>query len=134
MAISLPAGLGLADDANRIEVTRVVIGGNVSKYDPVSLVTATEVTTSDVDTKDRATVFGVALHSAIVGENVRILIFGIITDVIFTYPLNATLYNSSQGPISTIATTIVNEYFCGVGKSNGAGSILVEPTLPTKVT
>ena len=125
---------GTADDANRIEVTRVVNGLAISKYDPVSLVTATEVVTADVDTKDRATIFGLALHAASPGEDIRILIFGMISDPVFTYPLNDVLYNSSAGPISLVATTIVGEFFTPIGKSNGAGSILVDPGKPTEVT
>ena len=133
MAIALPTGGGSADDANRIEVTRLVNGSPVSKYDPVSLLTATEVITSNVDTKDKATVFGVALHDAGVGEEVRILIFGMISDPVFTFPLNIPLFQSALGPISSQATTIVGEFFCEIGKSNGVGSILVKPTLPVEV-
>lgn len=133
MAISLPVSGGSADDANRIEVTRTVNGIAVTKYEPVSLVSATDVIPSNVDTRNNATVFGVALHDAAIGEDVRILIFGMITDPVFTYPLNDTLYNSALGPLALIATTIVGEFFCSVGKSNGAGSILVEPGKPTEV-
>jgi len=125
---------GTADDANRIEVTRIVDGTAVSKYDPVSLISATDVIPTNVDTRNNATCFGVALHNAVIGEEVRILIFGMISDVVFTYPLNAPLYNSIAGALSLVPTTIVGEYFCQVGKSNGTGSILVEPGKPTEVT
>lgn len=125
---------GTADDANRIEVTRVVNGSSIAKYDPVALVTATDVTTASVLTKDLATVFGLALHAADPGEDVRILIFGMVSDAVFTYPLNDVLYNSLAGPISLVATTIVGEFFTPIGKSNGAGSILVDPGKPTEVT
>lgn len=124
---------GTADDADRIEVTRQVNGGSIAKYEPVALVTANEVATADVDTKDHATVFGLALHAANTGEDIRILIFGMISDPVFTFALNVPLFQSSTGAISATATTVVGEFFCKIGKSNGTGSILVAPQLPTEV-
>ena len=125
---------GSADDANRIEVTRKVDGVAVTKYDPVALITATEVIPSNVDTLNNATVFGLALEDAAIGQDVRILIFGIVSDSFFTFPLNDPLFNSVSGAISATATTIVGEFFCQIGKSNGLGSILVDPSKPTEVS
>ena len=132
MAELLPLPSPTADDANRLVVVRIADGA-IALNDPVYLVTNDTVSTAGVSTRQEATVFGIALEAANDGDALRVLIFGNHADPSFTFTLNAPLFNSALGPISTQSTTIVGEFFCRIGKSNGPGSIFVSPEAPTEV-
>ena len=118
--------------SERLEVDRVATGA-IAIYDPVSLVSSTNVSTSGVSSDSSARVFGIALSAANNGETLTILMFGNIEDPAFTFALNKSLFQSLAGPISDQSTTIVGEFFCLVGRSNGTGSIFVNPGIPTEV-
>lgn len=118
--------------AERLEVTRTAVGA-IPLYSPVRLVTADTVSVANVDTRINATVYGIAIESKLTGEDVKILLMGNLEDPSFTFGLNDGLFQSAAGPISDQSTTIVGEFFCRIGKSNGTGSIFVNPELPIEV-
>jgi len=119
--------------AKRLEITRVAAGA-ITKFAPVRLDVSNEAWTAGVSSEIEATVIGVALNDAAIGEDVLILLFGNLEDVTFTHALSILLFQSSVGPISENATTIVGEWFCIIGKSNGTGAIFINPEAPVEVT
>lgn len=132
MAIAVKTTSTSSDAATRLQTTRIA-SEPITELTPVSLSSATEVFTANTSSRDRATVMGVALNSANVGEVVTILIYGYLSDPLISFPLNVPLFNSSTGAVSQQATTIVGEFFCEVGRSNGNNSVLVDPKLPVEV-
>lgn len=118
--------------AKRLEIDKLATG-SVAFLDLVTLVSTTHVETSNVDTKQNATVFGLALNAAIDGELVRVLLFGHFEDVSLTFALNESLFQDASGSLTSIATTIVGEYWSRVGRSYGPGSIFIDPEAPIEV-
>lgn len=118
--------------AERLEVSRIAVGA-VLQFSPVRLVTKDSVEVANVDTLAKATVYGVALTTVANGESVSILLMGNLEDPSFAFGLNVGLFQSALGPISAQSTTIVGEFYCRIGKSNGAGSIFVQPEVPVEV-
>lgn len=119
--------------AERLERTRVAAGA-ITKFDPVRLNLSNEVLTASVISEAEATVFGVALNDAALGEDCLVLLFGSLEDVSFAFDLSVGLFQSALGPISNQSTTIVGEWFCRIGKSNGTGAIFINPEAPVEVT
>jgi len=118
--------------AKRLEIDKIATG-SVDFLDLVTLISTTNVKTSSVDTKQNATVFGLALNSAINGAVVRVLLFGHLEDVSLSFALNESLFQNSLGKLTGTATTIVGEYWSRVGRSYGSGSIFIDPEPPIEV-
>lgn len=87
MAIALKTTSASSDSATRLQTTRLAAEPIVA-FNPVALSSATEVVNSNTSSRARATVMGVALNSANVGEVVTILIYGYLSDPAISFPLN----------------------------------------------
>lgn len=118
--------------ANRLEINKIATGP-VGYLQLVTLISTTNVSISGVDSRENATVFGLALNSAIDGEVVRILLFGHYDDPLLTFGLNESLFQDMNGDLTTVATTIVGENWARVGRSYGDGSVFISPESPVEV-
>lgn len=118
--------------ANRLEIDKIATGA-VGYLQLVTLISPTNVSISNVDNRENATVFGMALNDAVDGEVVRILLFGHYDDALLAFGLNESLFQDKDGNLTTVATTIVGEHWSRVGRSYGDGSIFISPESPIEV-
>jgi hypothetical protein len=124
----------MAGESASLVITRVA-GEVITLGDCVSASSvAGEVILSTYNTtENKAKVLGVALESKAANQNIRVLVLGIITDSIFNvFSPNDILFLDEDGAITDIRPTTNNLTI--VGKALGLGEVLVNPTLPVRLT
>lgn len=106
----------------------IVVPGDVVKAD-----SDTHVSLSSFDlTLDSATSLGVAITSGNIGDNIIIMILGVVTLPVFNiFTVNSILFLDSLGAISDVRP--INGYLTTIGKALGGGSIMVQVGNPTKL-
>lgn len=111
----------------RIQQT-FVAGENISALRCVQIVN-NQVFLCDNNTNfEKAIVSGVALTSALTGNDVIVVLSGEIDDSSFSFSPNELLYLTNNGIISSVANT--TGFLTVIGKSLGGNKILVEIDQP----
>lgn len=83
-------------------------------------------------TQAKATVHGVAISNAAIGENVLVVLMGRIVNSIYNiFPVNKILYVDIDGGITDVRQT--NGYLTPIGRSLGGGAIMVQVGYPSRV-
>lgn len=83
-------------------------------------------------TYEEATVIGVTLTAATLGNQVEVLLFGLLEDASFTFPNNVPLFLTAGGTI-TDSAPVAGEFFVRIGRSQGTGAIFVDIEEPTEL-
>lgn len=100
----------------------------VSEGELVRAIGTSKVQPADANTTaSDATVLGLALNDALVGENVSVLVLGIVSDPSYSvFPINSQLFLDLDGAITDDRPTQPSRKFLTeVGKSLGNGEILI---------
>jgi len=92
----------------------------ISAMKLVYLTSPTEVGVGSSTTYEKALIAGVALNAASTGQDVEVLMFGLVADAVFSYSVNEVLFLSSSGSITNVAP--VTGYSVIIGKGLGAGN------------
>lgn len=108
---------------------RKICGEDMSRLRAVSLVDSDTIFLSDKDT--RPVVDGLLIEDGLTGERKTVVMFGIVEDVSFGWPLKATLYLGDNGVITTTFPT--SGYMVVIGKSLGNGAIFIDIQEPEAV-
>lgn len=118
--------------ASSLQLVRTAQSAIVSG-DAVKAVSSTHVAPADYNnTLSDATVLGIATSSANPGEQVTVVVLGIITFPIFNiFPVNTILFLDEAGGITDVRP--VSGYLTIVGKSLGGGAVMVTIGTPTQV-
>lgn len=95
-----PGTVGVAEFAGALKVTRIA-ADTITIGDAVYAVSSTTVDLADFNgALAEAMVFGFALNAATAGQNVDVLILGVLTDPIFSvFSINSPLFLDSAGGI-----------------------------------
>lgn len=96
---------------------------NIAQFQLVTAVSSTEVILSSNLNAGTAKVLGIALEAGTSGDDIRILLFGLLEDPFFAFPLNDNLYLDNTGNIVNVEPTTPGEYITEIGYSLGTGSI-----------
>lgn len=118
--------------ANRLEIDKIA-SGSIGYLQLVTLIDNDTVEVAGVDSRQKATIFGLALNTASDGDLVRILLFGHYEDVSLNFSLHENLFQDMNGNLTTTASTIVGEYWTRIGRSYGNGAIFISPEPPVEV-
>lgn len=119
--------------ATSLVITRIA-SENILRGDALTATTSNHVGLADNELGlSDASVLGVALEDASVGEEVEILILGIMSDVLFSgFAVNALLFLDSSGGITDEKpSTLPKKYLTIIGKSLGGTEILVNVSTPS---
>lgn len=128
------SGSTVVESTKRLQVVKtanedLVIGDSVKMDD------ANSCSKSGVDTRENASVVGLCVSDALSGEDVTILLLGLIDNPVFlSIPFGVSVFQNNSGGVTINATTIVGEFWTRIGKSYGNGVILVGPEEPVEVT
>ncbi len=108
-------------EAKRLSITKKATHNisalKVLKFDSSDYVS---YATSNTTFED-ATAIGISLTAATTGNDVEILLFGVLEDPFFSFPVNAGVYLTTSGGLSD--TPPVSGYLSKVGNSLGTGAI-----------
>lgn len=99
---------------------------NISQFDLVRLVSNNEVAKGSSDSADEAKISGIALNSASAGEDVTFVMFGVVEDNSFNFPLLSKLFLQSNGTLGTTAPSTSGQYVVASGESLGTGAIFIK--------
>ena len=102
---------------------------NVSALKALYLDTNTTCRHASNVSEIEGTVIGIALNSAIIGGNVRILVFGLLDDPFFNFTLNDRIFLGTNGEL--INYQPVSGVLTGIGYGLGSGSIQISIDKPT---
>ena len=113
-----------------------IASGTILRGDLVRASTLNHVTIADsASTVEDAYVLGAALNDADDGEDVEVLILGIISDPIFSvFAVNSTLFLDESGGVTDVRPTKpTKNYSTIIGKSLGGNELLVNIFPPTQL-
>ena len=99
---------------------------NIAKFDLVTLFDETRVKKAGIDSYLDAVVAGVAINSANIGQDVEFIIFGVIEDPSFSFPIKEPLFLNSTGNITNTPHSTSGKFLSKIGKSYGNGAIFIE--------
>ena len=128
----LPAAAGAVESATKLKITRIaqedILTGEV-----VRAFSSTHVSLATGDsTKAEAMVLGVADNDALIGQDVDIILLGVVTDAEFSvFTLNDPLFLDINGNVTNTKRT--TGYHVDVGKSLGGSDILFNPGVPAVI-
>ncbi len=128
----IDASLIPAAPASSLQLTRIAQEA-ITKGDNVYSVSNTHVGVADYNlTLAKAMVLGVAANDALAGENVLVVVLGVINDSIFNiFAVNRPLYLDAAGGMTDEKPTA--GYLVPVGKSLGSGYIIINPGYPSRL-
>jgi len=96
--------------------------------------TATTVTlATSQGTYTDARVIGLALNSALVGEVVEVMLFGIASHPSFNFSINEPLFLTTGGAFSSTAPSVTGQFIVEVGFALGLGEINLAITSPVEI-
>lgn len=110
---------------SKFSLTRIA-HENISRFDLVTLFSQTEVKKANADSYADAVVAGVAINNANAGQDVEFIVFGIIEDPSFNFPIKEPLFLSETSTITNTAITDVGKYLSKIGRSYGSGAVFVD--------
>ena len=119
-----------AESATKLKVTRTA-GEDILASEIVRASSATEVllATGDTSNKEEAQVFGVAEADALLGEDVDIILLGVITDSAFSvFNVNDPLFLDADGGITNVKR--LSGFHVPIGKALGGDDILFQAANP----
>lgn len=99
---------------------------NINQFDMVRLVSSTHIAKGTSSNSTGAKISGIAMNSAIAGNQVTVVMFGIIEDASFTFPLLSKLFLQSDGTLGLVAPSLSGEYVVASGESLGTGAIFIK--------
>lgn len=112
-----------SDSAKRLEVIKIA-GESFSALKLVRLVDSESVLLADKAIYDNSIVLGVSLNAASIGNDVTVLVYGILEDPFFNFSPNELLFLGDNGEITNINSLSGNRTIIGHGL--GAGAIMVK--------
>jgi uncharacterized protein YlzI (FlbEa/FlbD family) len=115
-----------ADSQNLQEVKEY--SENISALKLLSPTSSNEVKVASTDTFENATVMAVAIFAGSTSNNLKVHLFGKLSDPSFNFPVNDVLFLSDLGNITNIVPS--GAYLTRVGYSLGIGAIFFNPTTP----
>ena len=121
-----------AEGAVKLELS-LIATSSISKLDLVKLDSNTHCSRANFTSSQNASVIGVALNSAIGGNTVKVLLFGILEDPSLLFALNDLLFLKSDSTITDIGTSTTGDFLVVVGKSLGTGAIFVNVSTPEEI-
>ena len=122
--------------ATSLQVNRIanvqIFAGECVKSDSITNVS---LATNDGLSSD-AIVLGIAANDANVGENVVVVIMGVITNTAYNiFSLNSVLFLDQNGGITDVRPVFpAANFLTPIGKSLGGGSIFAQIELPTQLS
>ena len=121
-----------AISATKLKITRIAQEA-ITVSEVVKAFSSTQCALATGDTiKADAMVLGIADNSAAIGEDVDIILLGVVTDAIFSvFTLNDPLFLDEDGGITNVKRT--SGFHVAVGKSLGGNDILFQSSLPTVI-
>jgi len=99
----------------------------------IRLETSSTVSKATIDSYTNAKVIGIALNDGVMGEKIRILLFGVAEDASFTFAINEPLFLQSDSTIGLTAPIASGEFITEVGQSLGTGSIFINVSNPIEI-
>jgi len=105
----------------------------VVKLECIRMDSQTTVRTATNDTYTNAKVTAVALNSGNTGALITCLLFGILEDPSFNFPMNEPLFLQDNGTIGITAPTTVGKFITDIGYSLGTGAIFINIKNPIEI-
>ena len=106
---------------------------SIVTWDLIRLETSSSVSKATIDSYTNSKVIGIALNDGIIGEKIRILLFGVAEDVGFTFAINEPLFLQSDSSVGLTAPAASGEFITEVGQSLGSGSIFINVSNPIEI-
>jgi len=116
----------------KLGVTRIA-SEDIAQFSLVRLVSSTHVANGSSDTELESKISGIALNAALTGENVDFVMFGIIEDASFVFPLLAKLFLQSNGTLGLVPPSAVGQFIVVTGESLGTGAVFVNIQEPEEI-
>ena len=123
------------NSATSLQVTRTALE-EIFSGECVMSSSASEVRLATNDqTVDKALVLGIAVNHALPGENVTVVIMGVINNSNYSaFTLNSPLFLDSNGGITDVRPVLpTSKYLLQVAKSLGSNSIFIQIETPTQL-
>jgi len=108
--------------------TKLIASETISALRLVYQTSPSEAGLADYQNASKKDAVGIALTSATVGNEVVVLYFGRVVDAFFNFPLNDSLFLGNNGIVTNVPP--VSDYSVRIGKSLGAGAILIKIERP----
>lgn len=105
----------------------------IEKFELVRMDTQTTVSVGSLNDYSSAKVTAIALNGGNPGALITGLIFGVLDDVIFDFPINEPLFLQADGTIGLTAPSASGEFITKIGYSLGTGSIFITITDPIEI-
>lgn len=123
---------GSADDAAKTIIKKICTE-TITQFSIVRLVSSTQTSLASIETYVRAKAVGIALQSGIIGDQIRILTFGILEDPSFNFTLNEPIFLDTNGVISQIPPIATTLFELNIGQSLGVGAIEIKVGEPKEI-
>lgn len=117
----------------KLGLTRIA-SEDIAIFELVRLISSTHVAKGSSDSEAESKISGMALNNASAGGNVTFVMFGVVEDASFTFPLLSKLFLQSDGTIGTTAPGVLGDFVVSSGESLGSGAIFVNIQEPEEIT
>jgi hypothetical protein len=98
----------------------------ITQFDLVNLDSQNTGVVAGVDNYNDAVVAGLSLDNAAIGQQFRIVVFGVFEDPSFNYTVNSPLFLDTDGTITDTPISTVGKFLTKIGKSYGTGAIFID--------
>ena len=105
----------------------------INQFDIVRLVSSELVAKGSSNSSSEAKVQGIAMNSGDTGDDINFIMFGVIEDPAFSFPLLAKLFLSTTGTITTTPPIASGQYVVSLGESLGTGAIFIKIEEPEAI-
>lgn len=113
------------ESTSKLGLTRIA-SEDIAQFQMVRLVSSTHVAIGSNDTALESKISGIAINSALAGEEVTFIMFGIIEDASFSFPLLVKLFLNSDGTLGVNPPAVIGKSIVVSGESLGSGAIFIK--------
>lgn len=121
-----------SDFAKRVAATYIA-GEAISLGDLVRLDSSTHAFKAVTDSYVESKVIGIALNSASLSNNVKVLLFGVYEEAGLAFPVNEPLFLQGSGGISLTSPSSSGKFITNIGQSLGNDLIFINIRNPIEI-
>ncbi len=131
MSILLPSNIS-AESAAKLKIKKIA-SEVIALFELIKLDSNTHASKADITSYTNAKVIGIAIESAIIGQEFEIQLFGVVEDPSFLFTLGEPLFLQSLSGIGETAPSASGQFITNVGQSLGAGGIFIDIIDPVEI-
>ena len=113
------------ESVSKLGLTRIAVE-DIDAFEMVRLVSSTHVAKGSNSNANGSKISGIALNSASTGGEVTFVMFGVVEDASFSFPLLSKLFLQGDGTLGTTVPVSSGEYVVASGESLGTGAIFIK--------